>query len=215
MAKKKPTSDRFCGEARDALQAEVEKYVLDAVVKAGTVNLEQAEFVKPFLDRGAGRSTVYRWVGAILTDGRAAQHLARAIKEAAEERAARGADPAASAAADVAKSLPAVVRPRDIAGDGVIPIIEHLNRCVATAMQLMEFARTKEGEVRNAKLLLSASEHLRRNLETATKIADQMREVNQVDRFHVAIMEEIAKESPECAERIQRRLAVLSAEWGG
>lgn len=199
------------GEIRAHLQAEVEAAVLAAVERAGKLEVDQSAIVKPFLSRGAGRSTVYRWVGAILKDGRAYQHLARAIKEAAEERARGG----PSAAEDISKSLPAVVRPEHIVNAGAIPIIARLNECVETAQNLMTHARTEDGRIRNAKLLIAASEHLRRCLDTAARIADQMRAVNQVDRFHAAIIEEVSRESPECAERIQRRLSTLAAEWGG
>lgn len=199
-------------DARAALQAEVEAATLAAVAHAGSLDVDQAAIVRPFLDRGAGRSTIYRWVGNILKDGRAGQHLARVVREAAERREATKQPPAA---AEVAKSLPAVVGPQQIASEGAIAIIDRLNSCLATADQLMRHARHEDGKVRNAKLLLAASEYLRRCLETAARIADQMREVNQVDRFHAAIIEEIGKESAECAERIQRRLATLAAEWGG
>jgi hypothetical protein len=77
----------------------------------------------------------------------------------------------------------------------------------------MRHARTPEGAVRNAKLLLSGSEHLRRCLEMAVKLQAALREDSDLERFHDAVMGEIRKESPECATRIAMRLGPVAQRW--
>ncbi|MBX6375535.1 MAG: hypothetical protein IRZ13_15055 [Acetobacteraceae bacterium] len=42
-----------------------------------------------------------------------------------------------------------------------------------------------------------------------------MQSVNNVERFHAAVLAEVAKESPECAERIGARLTLLAHAWAG
>jgi hypothetical protein len=67
--------------------------------------------------------------------------------------------------------------------------------------------------VRNSKLLLSASEHLRRNLETAARITELMLRSDRIEKFHVAVIEEISRESAVLAERVALRLARLATQW--
>ena len=69
--------------------------------------------------------------------------------------------------------------------------------------------------MRNARLLLQATENLRRCLETGLRIAEAMREMDQVDKFHAAILEEIAKMDPVLAERVVLRLGQIAEQWGG
>lgn len=183
------------------------------VERIGPDGFARDTVVKQFLGRGAGRSTLYRWVAELLASGRPGQRLASKVREAAAERAARTPDPAAEVAAEVAAKLPAPVRVDEVVGTGPIPVIDHLRKCTKAADDVIAYARTTEGRVRNAKLLLTASEHMRRTIETAARLYEAMRSVNQVDAFHAAIIEEIARESPEVAGRILERVAVLSNQW--
>lgn len=201
--------------AQKDLRPEVEAAVLAELERVGPEAFNKAALVARFEGRGASRATLYRWVDGPLKSGAAGQHLARKVKAAANQRAARTDDPAADAAREAVAKLPVPVRVDDIASSGTLPVIEKLNECIRTAEQVMAYARTDEGKVRNAKMLLAASEHLRRALDTATRLYEAMREVNQVDRFHAAIMEAIAQESPEAAERLVTRLSQLATQWGG
>ena len=78
----------------------------------------------------------------------------------------------------------------------------------------MRHARDPEGRVRNGGLLIKASEHLRRSLETACRISEALRQIDRIDEFHAALMGEIAAESPALAERVVLRLAQLTARFG-
>lgn len=197
----------------DGLRGEVEAAVLDQAEHIGLRGFDKAGLVNRFLGRGASRATLYRWVDGVLKSGRAGQHLTKKVKEAAAERAERSDAPAADVAREVATKLPAVVRVEDIAGTGTIPIISHLQECLQAARDVMRYARAEDGRVRNAKLLVSASEHLRRSLETSVRLYEAMRSVNQVDAFHAAIIEEIGKVSPDLAEVVLNRLSLLSTQW--
>ncbi len=105
--------------------------------------------------------------------------------------------------------LPVALRPRDLAGNTTVSVIGHLHNCMETAEQVMAHARTDEGEVRDARLLLSASEHLRRSVETVAKLYQAIKHVQKLDAFHEAVVAEIADESPELAERVLARIARL------
>ena len=198
--------------ANAGLRDEVEAAMLEAVERIGT-RFQRDAIVARFLKRGASRATLYRWIAGVLASGRPGQHLASKMHEAAVERSARVADPAADAAREAIAKLPAVVRVEDIASTGTIPVIERLNECIRAADRVIKYSQGLDGGVRNAKLMLSASEHLRRSLETSVRLYEAMRSVNQVDAFHGAVIEEIGKESPELAERVLRRLSILSTQW--
>ena len=79
----------------------------------------------------------------------------------------------------------------------------------------MKYARRDDGQPRVPMLLLRASEHLRRSLDTACRIQQACMELSQIERFHSLIIEEIAKESPEAAERILARVGQVAEQWGG
>jgi hypothetical protein len=200
-------------EAAAGLRAELEAAVLASVERFGTEGWPRDSIIKKFTDRGVSRSTAYRWVGGVLASGRPGQHMAAVVRAAVSARAAREADPARAAAVEAGAKLPRVVTVDDIAATGVLNVVQQLNSCVAVAHELIAHARTIDGGVRNAKLLLSASEHLRRNLETAARITELMLRSDRIEKFHIAIIEELSRESPALAERAAMRLANLANRW--
>lgn len=203
------------GQDNTALRAEVEAAVLAEAARIGSSAINKKTAIGPFIGR-ASQATLYRWVDAILATGRADEHAARTIAAAGEAQAAKA--PAApltpaEVGERVATKLPTVPRVEHIASAGAIPIITRLNTCLTVAEDLMRHARTDEGKVRNSRLLLGASEHLRRCLETAAKITDTIMRADKIERFHAAIVEEIMKESPATAERILGRLSAITSGW--
>jgi hypothetical protein len=150
----------------------------------------------------------------LLKSGRAGQHLVWKLREAAADRAASTDDPAADAAQAAALASSRVIRPEDIAhAGGVLSAIEKLHACIRTAEQVIAYARTADGGVRNAKVLLAANDHLRRNIETWVKIQQAVMQLAQLERFHEAVFDVLREESPELAERVVMRLQQLSAQW--
>jgi len=205
--------------ARDELRRQVVEEVAVALERHGpTATGWKADLVRQYENRGVGRSTLFRWIDEALKSGGAGNRLAKKMKARAEERAAASPDPVAEVVAEVVQALPPVVRLEDTAQlGGTIAVIDKLRAAVAAAEQVMEYARTEEGKVRMGKLLLAASENLRRCLETAQKLQSGMREVQHIDAFHaniIAMVERIAKRYPGAAEEILVELNRLAAGWG-
>ena len=96
-------------EVRSRLREEVETAALAELERAGPNGLRRAALVRRFSGRGAGRSTLFRWIDELINSGRAGEHLARRVKVAAANRAYRSPDSAADAARDAARALPAMV----------------------------------------------------------------------------------------------------------
>ncbi len=94
-----------------------------------------------------------------------------------------------------------------------IPVMEKIRAVLAAAEDVMRKARGEGGIVRNAKLLLTAAENLRRGLDTAVKLQEMIMDGMEVDRFHAVCMEEIARCDPATAQRIVRRLQDVNSAW--
>ena len=206
------------GEHSPSLRDEVEAAVLAELERVGPAALNKAELVRRFEDRGASRATLYRYVERPLLSGKAVQHVAQQVREAAVARAALP-DPLTAAVEAAAANLPVVVKVEDVASSGgMIPVIAKLVACIAIADQLINHARTEDGKVRSAKLLLAGSEHMRRNLETAVRLQEAMRQADDMERFHrriLAMVRGVAAQHPEAAQAIVAGLGQLAQDWGG
>jgi hypothetical protein len=136
--------------------------------------------------------------------GRPGQAMVKKVKASASRRANRTEDPAKDAAAEVGERLPAVLTASDVlpGSGGVVAVVERLRECVEIAQKVIKYSLTEDGKVRNAKLLLAGSEHLRRVIDSCVRLQESAMQLSQVERFHGAIIQEVAKESPEAAERI-------------
>ena len=78
---------------------------------------------------------------------------------------------------------------------------------------VMAYAKTPDGQVRNPKLMLAAGRELCRGLEVAIRLKEAIQKHHDLDRFHQAVIEEIAREAPEAAERLVARLFALTSEY--
>ena len=198
-----------------AFRVEVETAVLDAVERLGPEGFNKASIIKPFLGRGAHQATLYRWVDAIMTSGRPGQHAVRKLKSAAAERAAHTPDPVAEVVEGVKARLPVIARVEDLGGGKTVNVIARLARVTDDVELLVKHAKTEDGKVRNARLLLVSLAELRKCLETSVKFYQAMREADQADQLQEAILDEIAKASPETAEAIYRRIDQRASGWMG
>ena len=200
------TPEALHGQVEAAVMAEVERVGPDALNKAGIYNR--------FKGQGASRATLYRWIDAPLKSGKAGMHLTHQIRQAAAARASAVADPAADAAIEASEII-LVPSIGDIAGyGGTVAFVAKVQAILANAELVIAHAKGEDGKPRNARLLVSANENLRRAMETALKLHHAMREISAVDRFLAAIVDSLRQESPELAERVVRRLNQLAAEWG-
>jgi hypothetical protein len=198
-----------------ALRGEVETAVLDAVERLGHEGFCKAAIVKPLLGRGTHQATLYRWVDAILASGMPSQHVMKVVKEAAAVRAVRSPDPVSEVVEDLKGRLPIIARLDDLRGGSTINVLERLARVTDDIELLVRHAKTEDGKVRNPRLLLVSLAELRKCLETSVKFYQAMRETAQADRLQDAILDEIAKTSPEVAEAIYRRIDQIAASWMG
>jgi hypothetical protein len=206
---------RVVAKRNEALKAEVARAVVAEVAKVGPA-FDRAGLVAKFMGRGADRATLFRWISAEVESGRPGQAMTKKIKASAARRAKRAADPAADAAAEVGEHLPAVLTASDVLpGSGVVAVVERLRECVEIAQKIIKYSQTSDGQVRNAKLLLAGSEHLRRVIDSCVRLQESAMQLSQVERFHSLIIAEVAKESPEAAERILAAVGRLADSWGG
>lgn len=196
------------------LRSEVETAVLVELERVGPEAFRRDPIVQAFLGRGSSKPTLYRWIDHLMKSGRTGAHMAETVKAAVAERSKRTPEPAKEAASEIIAALPAIVRPIDIAGQGgTISVILQLQQCLEVAQQIIKQSVNPDGSVRLTKTALAASEHIRRCLETSVRIASAMREISRIDEFHVAMVEEVGKESPEVAERLRQRLHHMTATW--
>ena len=202
----------------DGIQSEVEAAVLTALATAGPRGIDKAAVLRPFVARGeAARSTIYLWAG------RAIDRVKAAAEEAANPAPKSKVAPAVAAddggVAELAALVPAMATMEATVagsgGQGTIQVTAMLRAVVDNVNMLMAHAKGPDGKVRNARLLLQSTDALRRCLETSVRVFQAMRDVEQVDRLHAAIIEEAMKESPEAAERMLRRMDAIADAWGG
>jgi hypothetical protein len=202
---------------RDALREEVEAMVLAEAERVGPSAIQATTIWNRFQHRGAGRSTVFRWVAEMVESGRVGRHLAAQIKLAAARRQKRTAPPAETVKSDLARVMPTAPRMDHIAvGGGTIAVLDKIRACVALAEQVMEQAKGEDGHIRLTKTGLAASEHLRRTLETALRLQESIREAHQIDRFQDELMEAvgvIARSYPEAGEALTQEFTRIAARW--
>jgi len=98
-------------------------------------------------------------------------------------------------------------------GNATIQIVDKLEGCLRAAEQVMEFSRTAGGDVRNAKLPLAATEAQRRGLETALRVASELRSLQTIEQFNAAVIDEFRKLDPEIARRLGAKLLELTTVW--
>lgn len=165
--------------------------------------------VSRYVAKGVTRRTVFRWIAAAKKSPATGEAL---VIEARRRRSARRAlakgdgpteeiaallppVPTLADAEEMAAAEPGAPVERGQPGQRMT-VMERLEFCLGNAEQVIRFAKTTDGEVRNAKLLLAASEHLRRSLETAAKLHQAMMEYSKAERFQDAILEEIGRGVP-------------------
>jgi hypothetical protein len=142
------------------LKAKVEAEVT-SIIASSVERGWKSDLVNRFSKQGAGASTLYRWIDAFIASGKPGQAAVRAVKAAAKARAARTPDPIAEIVDEARALLPAVVRLEEVTGAPTVRIIEELATVVADLKALVKHAKGPDGSVRNARLLLSASDRVR------------------------------------------------------
>ncbi|MDR3519025.1 MAG: hypothetical protein P4M00_24770 [Azospirillaceae bacterium] len=172
------------------MRPQVEQMICEEIQQHGRL-FDRADLSRRVTAMGVSKRTLYRWIDAVLY------------------RTTPAGLGAAAATAGGARD------------GGMIPVLEKLRTCIAVAEQVIAQAEQgvsgggKRAGATEFRLLLMASEHLRRTMETAAKLHDRVTTIAQLERFHAAIFDELRAESPEIAERVVRRLQRINVAWGG
>jgi hypothetical protein len=161
------------------------------------------------------RATFFRLVKAVRGRPAAPDRLKEARREL-EERAA-----AATSEGD-GKGSPLPMPPSadwlaksgDV-GRGQLDLMGQLRRLFDDAERLRTFSLSPDGKaVRNPLYFLQAASLSDKLVNTALRAWREIYDIQRMQNFYNAIIEEIAAESPDCAGRIMERLARINAEWG-
>jgi hypothetical protein len=185
-------------------------------MRAYGAEFERSAILAEFQDRGVSRSTAFGWMAKVVQGG---DIIGKEVDKAATvgqvkpgkkggEKATKAA-PAPIAVAGVAAKLPPLPKLSDVSKIGLLPVVDLLQKCIDAAEKLSAYAHLPDGKVRNARLILQASEHLRKSVETAARLNESVAVYAEMEAFHDAVIAEISEESRDVAERILRRLGKL------
>jgi hypothetical protein len=211
-------SPAVTAEQRAAIRADLEEALLREAMAHGADRIRRAEVARTFVLRGVSRSTAFAWIADMIDSGRLGQAIAQEIGRSIEVAAIEAGGSTSDAAARIAaRSLPTAPSVAEALASSCrsVNIIAEMAAAIADVKAVRAMAFTAEGKVRNAKLVLNAAEAMRRNLETAVRLQQAMFSLGKVEQFNQAIVEEIAKESPDLAYRLVHRLSAITTEWGG
>ena len=164
----------------------------------------RSNLVAEFVGRGVSKTTIYRIIGEVV-----------AGKNGAAPKLFRRATVAKLAGQAIEQELVPVLPREDISSECSrnISLTDRINRCVEVSEKLLAFCFHDDGRIKSHKLLLSANEHMRKNLETILKIFAAAKDYALYDKTMTAIFEEVSAESPECAARITARLRRVNELW--
>ena len=181
----------------------------------GSAQINQADLVRRYAECGASRATLFRWIGAAINSGKPAQAVTRKVRAPASKP-----DETPQIAAPGGPQIVATLPLRLSLDDTLTPnrglrVFDRLAATVADVELVQQHAKTDDGKVRNARLLLLSAARMLTCLEVSVKMVQAMHAVDRVDQFHAIIMDEIAKESPRCAAAILARVGEVSKQWGG
>ena len=133
-------------------------------------------------------TTIYRWIDGVSKSGALGQRLiARKVKGGRR-------------AADESVSVTA------------LPIADYLGEAIGYTMETLRYFRGDDPQKpRNPKGVLAAGSTLAHQTKTALAVHQSLMAAQRVDEFHAAMIEEIARDSPEVAQRITNRLRALTS----
>ncbi len=153
--------------------------------RGGWAKVSIAALVKQFAGR-ASQASIYRWVA-----------------EAKEKRGGR-------VPVDVPFAAPA---PQPGDPSVPVPVTQLVQMCVQAGQDVMAASRGPDGKPRNSKMLIRATDSLRRCLETAVRLQEAIADALALEEYDRVILDEIAKIDPAVAARITARLLELNATY--
>lgn len=153
--------------------------------------------------KGIPKSTFYRWVKTVKV-------------VAGTDKTSLTAS--AQIAMEASNSLPAAPSPSYIdktgsAGKSNLDFLGKLDQLYEDSEKLRMFS-VRDDRIVSPKFFAQSINIRRSLLETALKAMSEVWDLRQMQNFYDTVLEEISKESPECAARILDRLQSLNAEIG-
>ena len=110
---------------------------------------------------------------------------------------------------DVLALMPEPISPAKIATLPNNTAIDLVRRCMSHAEEAITHCRTADGKIKNLTGFLKASTHLRSSIDTMARVVERMNDAQKIEEIQSAMIEEIRKESPECAHRILMRIEAI------
>lgn len=158
--------------------------------------------------------TWWRWVKKVRDGIASGESLATARKKIAAHNKKAGADDPA-----VAGALPVVPSPDYIARNGDagmknIDYLESVNQLYEDAMALRAYSLNDSGKIKIPAFFERSISSRLNVLSTGANLLQQVYDLKRIEAFHMAIIEEIGKESPELRDRVIARLDRLNTVAG-
>ena len=196
-------------DTRDEVQARIAK-LLEQYGKDYNFTLLLAEYPD------VPKPTFYRWINKIHSSGVPGQNAMRKARKRVKRKAKKDNIQAVhqQVAVEVIEHLPATPTVQETHGMSLEQVALELNRCIENANKVVEYAKREDGKVRNAKLLLTASEHLRRTIETSARLMEMLWDIKRTEQFHQAIFRRLKERDPAFVELILSDLKQLNIDWG-
>lgn len=95
-----------------------------------------------------------------------------------------------------------------------LPLAEAVSEAITSIRSVLSYAKGEAGyeEYRDVKMVLSSSSALASAVKHATALYEIILSAERTEAFHAAVIEEVKRESPECARRIFDRLQRLNSQ---
>lgn len=166
--------------------------------RGGWSGIDRPALVKQFAGR-ASPASIYRWIDL-------AKRKSAPSAYAAPGKPGRPRKDAVPSPALISVPAPAFsVRVEDVPVE-VVQVAQLIRICLQAAQDVQATSRGPDGKPRNGKMMLRATETLRRSLETAVKLQEAINREEQMARLvenYIHRMQEAVKlEFPDCARRI-------------
>lgn len=199
------------------LKQKIQSEINDLLVKYGRDH-DFGPVYKKYANEVA-KSTFYWWVKSINDSGIPAQKAIRTAKKRAKRKAVRKKAVTKKAlkkvvVAEVIEVLPALPDSTDTVGCSLIEMGQKLNTCMEEMEALMKHSKNDKGGIRNTRLLLQATEGLRRTIDSAAKLRESIWDVRRAELFMTALLNRLRHRDPEFIELVLGDIKQVNKDWG-
>jgi predicted RecB family nuclease len=103
--------------------------------------------------------------------------------------------------------------PVGLPGDAALDVGAELRACLDVARRVQKSAEKEDGTPRDANLMLRASEHRRRVVETGFHLAKEWADVRRIEGFLAAVVRALEKRDKTLAAEVIADVRRLQREW--